>query len=190
MHRLVYEAPACSFRCSPNKTVSRFGSSQRSGTLPYAWLATDKNRSQSTPQKARPSHISQSQQRPHSLTFSPLCGSTKQQQVSAHSKPEQQQHEAGIHSPGSSGKHKQGREAASSSAAEGREAGRHVTGSLLNDDAEEKDYLDIPRRLTGQRAGSAHRSRHCTVRRSSHASTGPFKALQPNEPQLAPCPRL
>ena len=157
VHRLVNEAPPCSFRCSPSKTVSRFGSSQRSGTLPHAWVAMDRNRSQSTPQKARPSHVGQSQQRPHSLTFSPLCGTTKHQQVSAHSKPEQQQHEAGMQSPGSSVKHKQGREAASSAAAEGGEGGRHVTGSLLNDAAEEKDYLDIPRRLTCQKAGSTHR---------------------------------
>ena len=62
-----------------------------------------------------------------------------------------------MESPGSSGKHKQGREAASSAAAEGGEAGRDVTGSLVSDAAEEKDYLDIPRRLTCQKAGSAHR---------------------------------
>ena len=64
-------------RCSPSKTVSRFGSSQRSGMMPHAWLHPDKHKGQHTPQKSK-SSLSLIQQSPHNAA-SPSSHDSMQQ---------------------------------------------------------------------------------------------------------------
>lgn len=159
-------------RHSPSKSISRFGSSQRSGSTAHAWLHVDSHKTQMTPLRAPSSPSSgHGLQQSQPVSALPLGLSRKQQMASGSQQQQQQleqqqqsQQQAGSSSlPANTSGHVGSMLGVVRNArVDAAVSGRHDTVTTA---AEPQDYLDIPRRISHKRASSSrHRSTDCQVR--------------------------
>lgn len=148
-------------RCSPSKTVSRFGSSQRSGMMSHAWLQPDKHKGQHTPQKDKSSLSSTQQSPPNAVS---LLSHDNMQQTAADVQRGEEQQAHGMLRSSLSGTQPSGSTAtAEATASELKEQACCMPSLQQCQAGGPEDYLDIPRRVSCENMGSAYRSKHFVV---------------------------